>query len=158
MSNNPFGTKLTRYLAQQQVEFRLLMHSRPAVSIEDAATQRGIRPAQMVKAILLRDMGDLYALACVPGDQSVDPKKVRALLECRRMTCVDLSQVETITGYQIGTVTPLLLKQPMPIIFDPSLLDETEVTISSGSNLAGIALQCQDLVKLCEPTFAKICR
>ncbi|MGF1910579.1 YbaK/EbsC family protein [Vibrio kasasachensis] len=158
MTNNSFKTTLTEYLDLQQVNYRLLKHQTLAVSIEDAANQRGIRQSQMVKAILLRDMGNLYALACVPGDQSVDPKKVRMILQCRRMTCVDLSAVEAITGYQIGTVTPLLLKQPIPVIFDHSILNETEVTISSGDLSAGIALRCTDLVQLCHPRFANICR
>ncbi|HAS64427.1 MAG TPA: hypothetical protein DCS35_18785 [Vibrio sp.] len=158
MTNNIFKTKLTEYLDLQQVKYRLLQHQTPAISIEDAAHQRGIRQSQMVKAILLRDMGDRYALACVPGDQSVDPKKVRTVLDSRRMTCVDLSAVEAITGYKIGTVTPLLLKQPMPIIFDHQILDEIEITISSGHNLAGIALSSTDLVDLCQPIFANICR
>lgn len=158
MMSDPFETKLTRYLTEQQVNFRLLLHKTPAVTIEDAALQRGIRTSQMVKSILLRDMGNRYALACAPGDQSVDPKKVRALLDCRRMTCVDLQQVPELTGYQIGTVTPLLLKTPMSVIFDHKILLEDEVTISSGSNMAGIALHCQDLIKLCQPIFADICR
>lgn len=156
--NNYIDTKVTRYLTKQQVSYRLLPHKTPAVTIEDAAHQRGVRACQMVKSIVLRDMGNLYALACAPGDQSVDPKKVRGLLACRRMTCVDLSEVLELTGYQIGTVTPLLLATPMPIIFDHQILLEEEVTISSGSNMAGIALHRDDLIRLCQPTFADICR
>tara|TARA_Y100001956_G_scaffold3954_1_gene3725 strand:- start:3231 stop:3713 length:483 start_codon:yes stop_codon:yes gene_type:complete len=156
--NNYIDTKVTRYLTEQQVSYRLLPHKTPAITIEDAANQRGVRTSQMVKSIVLRDMGDLFALACAPGNQSVDPKKVRALLECRRMTCVDLSDVPDLTGYQIGTVTPLLLATPMRIIFDHQILLEEEVTISSGSNMAGIALRRDDLVRLCQPIFADICR
>lgn len=158
MTNNIHHTAVTQYLDSQQVAYRLLRHQSPTISIEETARQRGIRPAQMVKAILLRDMSDRYALACVPGDQSVDPKKVRALLQYRRMTCVDLAQIPEITGYQAGTVTPLQLKTPMPIIFDPLLKSESEVTISSGSNMAGIALDLNDLIQLCQPQFAHICR
>ncbi|MGD8172918.1 aminoacyl-tRNA deacylase [Vibrio sp. TRT 21S02] len=156
--NKMLTTKLTQYLDEKQVDYHLLPHRSPAINIEDAAQQRGVRPAQMVKSILLRDMGNNYALACAPGDQSVDPKKVRAFLECRRMTCVDLSQVSDITGYQIGTVTPLLLSTPMPIIFDSQILLEEIVTISSGSPMAGIALHRDALIKLCSPHFAAICR
>ncbi|MGD8232313.1 aminoacyl-tRNA deacylase [Vibrio sp. TRT 1302] len=155
---SPFSTHITQYLESQQVHFRLLPHQRPAVTIEDAAMQRGIRPSQMVKSIVLRDMSDRYAIACAPGDQSIDPKKVRALLEWRRMTCVSMEQVASLTGYQIGTVVPLLLKTPMVVVFDQQLLREPEVTISSGSNMAGIALQCDDLIRLCQPRVANICR
>lgn len=155
---SPFSTHITQYLESQQVNFRLLPHQRPAVTIEDAAMQRGIRPSQMVKSIVLRDMSNRYAIACAPGDQSIDPKKVRALLEWRRMTCVSMEQVASLTGYQIGNVVPLLLKTPMTVIFDQQLLSEPEVTISSGSNMAGIALQCDDLIRLCHPRVANICR
>lgn len=158
MMNNTISTPITQYLDAQQVPYRLLPHLTPATTIEDAARQRGIKPNQMVKCILLRDMGDHLALACAPGDRNVDPKKVRALLNWRRMTCVDLSQVETITGYALGTVTPLLLKTPMPIIFDHAILQQPLVTISSGSTLAGIALDVNDLVQLCQPQFAHIQR
>ena len=151
-------TPLMQFLTDQNIEFRLLSHQRPATTIEDAAQQRGIRTSQMVKSILLRDMGNQYALACTPGDRNVDPKKVRALLQCRRMTCVDQADVESITGYKIGTVTPLLLKRYMPIVFDPSLLKEKEITISSGDRMAGLALSIDDLIQLCHPTIADICR
>ncbi|MGR5208048.1 MULTISPECIES: aminoacyl-tRNA deacylase [Vibrio] len=156
--NNTFHTPLMQFLADQNIAFRLLPHQRPATTIEDAAQQRGIRPSQMVKTILLRDMGNQYALACAPGDRSIDPRKVRALLQCRRMTCVDQADVQAITGYMIGTVTPLRLKRDMPIVFDPSLLEEKEITISSGDRMAGLALSINDLITLCHPTLADICR
>ncbi len=155
---NNFTTPITEYLQAQHIRYRLLPHQTPATSIEDAARQRGIRPQQMVKSILLRDMGDRYALACLPGDRSVDPRKVREFLQCRRMTCVSADKVELITGYAVGSVTPLLLKTPMTIIFDPSLKDEHEVTIASGNLMAGLALSLQDLVNLCKPEFYSICR
>ncbi|KJY85453.1 regulatory protein [Vibrio galatheae] len=155
---DPISTHITQYLAQQQIDFRLLPHQSPATTIEDAAQQRGIRPAQMVKSIVLRDMSNRFAIACAPGDKAVDPKKVRALLDWRRMTCVAVNEVASLTGYKIGTVVPLLLRTPMVIVFDQQLLLEPEVTISSGSNMAGIALDCQDLVQLCQPVIGQICR
>jgi prolyl-tRNA editing enzyme YbaK/EbsC (Cys-tRNA(Pro) deacylase) len=151
-------TQITEFLSRHKVAFRLLPHQTPAISIEDAARQRGILPKQMVKSILLRDMDNNYALACVPGHLQADPKKVRAQLQCRRMTCVGLQDVTTITGYEPGTVTPLLLPVTIPVFFDLAFQDMQEVTISSGSNMAGIALQLNDLMELCHPWFADITR
>ncbi|MCG7490586.1 YbaK/EbsC family protein [Vibrio sp. Of14-4] len=155
---NSLDTTITRYLNAQRVSFRVLPHQSPATTIEDAAKQRGILPEQMVKCILLRDMGNLYALACIPGDRLADPRRVRSLLGCRRMTCVDKSDIEKLTGYQVGTVTPLLLPTKMSIIFDHRLMQQSEVTISSGSLLAGLSLQIDDLFNLCNPVLADICR
>ncbi|MEL7291246.1 MAG: YbaK/EbsC family protein [Pseudomonadota bacterium] len=155
---NIISTHITQYLESQQVPFRLLPHQAPATTIEDAARQRGIRPAQMVKSIVMRDMSNRYAIACAPGDLAVDPKKVRALLDWRRMTCVGMQEVVSLTGYQVGTVVPILLRTPMVVVFDQRLLTEPEVTISSGSNMAGVALRCEDLIQLCQPIVGEICR
>ncbi|WGW01835.1 YbaK/EbsC family protein [Vibrio sp. YMD68] len=156
--NNPISTPVTRYLDQQQVDYRLLPQQHATITIEDTAKQRGVRPEQMVKSIVLRDMGDQYTLACVPGNQSVDPKKVRSLFNCRRMTCVDSNNVALITGYQPGTVSPLLLRTPIPVVFDVQLTHQTVITISSGHAMLGISLRSDDLITLCQPTIAPICR
>lgn len=79
-------------------------------------------------------------------------------MDYRRMTCVDSSQIYAITGYQLGTVTPLLLKTPMPIVFDHALQAESMVTISSGNNMAGVALSLTSLAQLSTPIWADICR
>ncbi|MCG7499057.1 YbaK/EbsC family protein [Vibrio sp. Of7-15] len=155
---NNFSTSIIEFLRSRQVDYRLLCHQTPAKTIEDAAKQRGVLPGQMVKSILLRDMGGLYALACVPGDQQVDPKKVRAFLQCRRMTCVDAESVQEVTGFALGTVAPIALKAPIPIIMDPQLQQQEWVNISSGSNMAGLELRFADLIQLCQPSFYAICR
>ena len=151
-------TQVTQYLDEQQVEYHLLVQSKPTTNIEDTAQERGIDPSQMVKCILLRDMGGQLALACVPGDRSVDPKKVRTALNCRRMTCVSLNEVESITGFKVGTVGPLKLKSPFPILFDPTLMQQEIVTISSGNNMIGVAINCEALIQLCSPRIFPLCR
>ncbi|MDG3087142.1 YbaK/EbsC family protein [Vibrio hannami] len=158
MNERVTSTKITEFLDVQGVPYTLLHHQSPAISIEDAAQQRGISPHQMVKTILLRDMDNNYTLACVPGNMQADPKKVRAILNCRRMTCVELSDVPSITGYAPGTVAPLLLPSKMNIFFDSRFRELDSITISSGSNMAGIAMETTHLIALCEPIFADITR
>ncbi|MEJ2764041.1 YbaK/EbsC family protein [Photobacterium sp. MCCC 1A19761] len=151
-------TPVTFLLEQEGVDYRLLPHSKPATTIDEAARERGVAPEQMVKSILLRDMSGFHVLACVPGPAQVDPKKVRALLGCRRLTCADARDVEDVTGLRIGTVAPIGLKTPMPVIFDNTILQYTIVNISSGDRMAGIELSMEDLLLLCDPLFADICR
>jgi Cys-tRNA(Pro) deacylase len=153
-----FETAITQYLTQNGIPFRVLIQPREAVSIEDAAMLRGITPDMMVKTMVLRDMGNHYALACCPGDCQIDPKKVRAALQSRRMTCVDSQDIELLTGYKVGTVTPLLLNTPMPILFDPTLKATPIITISSGERIAGIELALDDLTRQCSPLWSDIIR
>ncbi|WP_330961854.1 aminoacyl-tRNA deacylase [Photobacterium sp. 53610] len=151
-------TPVTRYLQQEGIDFLLLTHSKPARTIEEAAEARGVAPEVMVKSILLRDMSGFHVLACVPGTRQVDPKKVRALFACRRMTCADARDVESVTGLVIGTVAPIGLKQRLPVVFDHALAEFQRVNISSGDRMAGIELAMQDLVQLCAPMYGDICR
>ncbi|UTV28171.1 aminoacyl-tRNA deacylase [Photobacterium atrarenae] len=151
-------TPVTFLLQQEGVDYRLLPHSKPVRTIEEAALERGVAPELMVKSILLRDMSGFHVLACVPGPAQVDPKKVRALFGCRRMTCADARDVEEVTGLRIGTVAPIGLKTPMPVIFDHAIRQFSTVNISSGDRMAGIELSMEDLQLLCDPLFADICR
>lgn len=152
------STPITRYLQQREIPFQLLMQGKEAASIQEAAHLRGIKAEIMVKAIVLRDMGGQYALACCPGNESIDPKKVRHTLATRRMTCASSEDVESITGATIGTVTPLLLRTAMPILFDTGLKQHSMVTISSGNSSAGLLLSLNDLVQCCSPLWADICQ
>ncbi|KLV06494.1 hypothetical protein C9I92_18005 [Photobacterium ganghwense] len=151
-------TPVTIFLDHEGVAYRLLPHQQPAKTIEEAARERGVDPRHMVKSILLRDMSGFHVLACVPGLAQVDPTKVRAMFGCRRMTCADARDVEKVTGLVIGTVAPIGLKQTLPVIFDHSITRLQRVNISSGDRMAGIELDTEDLLLLCDPLFADICR
>ncbi|EHN70506.1 aminoacyl-tRNA deacylase [Aliivibrio fischeri] len=151
-------TAVTDLLDKKQIPYRLLPHKTPAISVQDAAEQRGVSPSQMVKTIVLRDMGGRLALACVPGDQQVDPKKVRQLLDCRRMTCVSSDEVKLITGFEIGTINPIVTATPMPVFLDIHFQQHQYINISSGDRMAGIELTLSDLCHLCQPTLASLCR
>ena len=149
-------TSVTCYLDQEGVDYRLLPHSKPAKTIEEAAQERGVDPEQMVKSILLRDMSGFHVLACVPGPAQVDPRKVREMFGCRRMTCADASDVEKVTGLAIGTVAPVGLKRPLPVIFDHAIKKHHRVNISSGDPMAGLELGASDLINLSGAILAPI--
>ncbi|SMY36329.1 Cys-tRNA(Pro)/Cys-tRNA(Cys) deacylase YbaK [Photobacterium andalusiense] len=158
MQNNSINTPVTQLLISEGVDYRLLPHTKPATTIAEAAAERGVDPQHMVKSILLKDMSGFHVLACVPGPQAVDPKKVRALLGCQRMTCADATEVEKVTGLVIGTVAPLGLKRPLVIVFDNAIAAIEKVNISSGDRMAGIEIATDDLLILCDPLLADICR
>ncbi|SIO03451.1 Ala-tRNA(Pro) deacylase [Salinivibrio sp. ES.052] len=145
-------------LDSAQVTYQILWQSHATQSIEQTAAQRGICPSQMLKTIVLRDMGGRYAMACVPGDQQVSPPKVRQYLGCRRMTLANAEQVRTVTGYELGAVAPLATPHSLPVFFDRQIWAYDTVTISSGDRHAGLWVKVEDLIALCQPTLADICR
>jgi prolyl-tRNA editing enzyme YbaK/EbsC (Cys-tRNA(Pro) deacylase) len=151
-------TDITRLLVKNGVQYKILPQVSGTIQVEDAAKQRGISTSIMVKCIALRDMSNRYALACVPGDKQVDPKKVRSILGWRRMTCVDKDDVLDLTGFALGTVSPIKLATPMTIVFDRALSDNKKVTISSGDSRAGLLLDYLALETLASPLLGDISR
>lgn len=151
-------TPVTLCLDAENISYRILWQNSATISIEDTAIERGISPKRMVKTMLLRDMGDQFVIACVPGNEKVDPKKVRSIFACRRMTCADANTIRQVTGYGLGAVSPIGLLQPLPVVFDIKLAEQHNVTISSGLPVAGIELASRDLTALCTPTFGDITR
>ncbi len=110
-------TLITQWLDQRQVDYRLLIQSwsQPPASKRRRKNER-IGTLQMVKCILLKDMGNQYALACIAGDRSVDPKKVRSGTGARSDDLRITEDVEAITDW--AGCRARTLKRHMPIIFD----------------------------------------
>ena len=48
-------TKIIDLLDTHKISYRLLQHSEPVFTVEEAAAQRGVSKDEMVKSILLRD-------------------------------------------------------------------------------------------------------
>ncbi|GAM77603.1 transcriptional regulator [Vibrio ishigakensis] len=74
------------------------------------------------------------------------------------MTCVGFEEVQSITGYKPGTLTPFHLTHDIKVIFDRKILELPQVTISSGTDMAGVLLNTQDMLDLCTPHISDIVR
>lgn len=109
-------TKITELLDAHQIAYRVLPHSEPVFTVEAAAAQRGVVKAEMVKSILLREKkGQRYVMACVTGEDRLDPQAVRGhLAGWKRLTFANSGQITAVTGYIQGAVAPLCLPDEVP--------------------------------------------
>lgn len=152
-------TKATRLLDNSYVAYRLLPHSGPVYTVEEAAAQRGVRAEDMVKSILLRERaGDRYVMACVLGYDRLDYRSVRDVLgdDWRRLTFASDGEIAAITGYPRGAVNPLCLPADVPILFDEAIGHCDQVNISTGDLLYGLELSAADLIRLAGARLAPI--
>ena len=151
-------TKITDLLDAHQIDYRILSHTKPVFTVDAAAAQRGVVKAEMVKSILLREKkGQRYVMACVTGEDRLDPQAVREYFEgWKRLTFATSDQITTITGYIQGAVAPLCLPDEVPIFFDEAIAHRKRVNISSGDPLAGLELDPQDLITLARANLAAI--
>ncbi len=152
-------TKTIRLLEADRVPYRLLPHSHPVFTVEEAAAQRGVAAGEMVKSILLRESKTgRYAMACVLGPDRVDYRAVRDQLpgDWRRLSFASAGEITAVTGYVQGAVAPLCLPEALPVLFDDSIARCRQVNISSGDPMAGIELDPHDLIRLSGANLASI--
>jgi Cys-tRNA(Pro) deacylase len=118
-----------------------------AASLEEFAARSGLRPAQVLKSLLLDVDGEPRAMLLVPGDRSADFAALRRHFGARSVRLADREVVHEITGYRIGTVTPLGLKtRGLPILIDAAALQEPVVSLGTGSPGRHVRLAPADLV------------
>jgi Cys-tRNA(Pro) deacylase len=153
-------TRITAFLDEAGVSYRVLPHSEPVFTVEAAAQQRGVRQEEMVKSILVRDRKRRDVMACVTGDAQLDPKAVRAVLpeDWKRLSFASRDEIFEVTGFVQGAVAPLCLPEEMPVVFDEAIGRLERVNISSGDPMAGLELRPIDLLRLAEAIFAPIAK
>ncbi len=141
-------TAAARDLRARKVDFHLFRHPGPVRSLEQAAAERGQAPGQVVRSILFRLAEGEYVLVLIAGPGQIFWRALRAYLGRSRLTMATEAEVKTVTGYELGAVTPFGLPQPLRVLIDQSVTGRTgEVSIGSGERGLAVILQAQDLVR-----------
>jgi Cys-tRNA(Pro) deacylase len=145
------STPVTRALDAAFVRYEFHRHDRPVTSLEQAASERGLRPGQIVRSLVFRSEDGSFLIVLAPGPGRVSWPKLRRHLGVSRLTTASPEEVLQLTGYPPGAVSPLGLATPMRILADRKLSQEQTVSVGAGIRDAGVVLQTQDLLRLVQP-------
>ena len=153
----PTETPVTRALKALGIPYRLHLHAQPPRSLEQAAAERGLQPAQIVRSLLFR-LPAGFVLVLAPGGCRVDWRALRHTLGVRRITTASAQEVEAVTGFPPGAVSPFGLRRPLPILAERSILEHEIVSVGAGIPHAGVILRRADLVQALAPQWATFCQ
>ncbi|MHB8577627.1 MAG: aminoacyl-tRNA deacylase [Dehalococcoidia bacterium] len=146
-------------LRERGIVFSVAQRVEGARDLPEFAERSGLRPRQVIKSLLLDLDGKGHALLVVAGDRSADFAALRRQFGVRSVRMADPETVFAVTGYRIGTVTPLGLTTPeLPVLIDDALLAEAEVSLGTGLPGRHVRLAGTDLpaaVKGTPGAFAK---
>jgi Cys-tRNA(Pro) deacylase len=129
------------------IPHRLFRHQTPVHSFEQAASDRGQRPGQVVRSILFRVQDGEYAMVLVAGPGQISWKLLRRILDRSRISMASEDEVLDVTGYRVGTVGPFGLLKQVRILIDSGVMKEEEVSIGSGMRNTAVILKSADLLK-----------
>jgi Cys-tRNA(Pro) deacylase len=132
-------------LEKMNIPHRVFRHETPVTSFEQAAADRNQRPEQIVRSILFQVRPEEFVMVLVAGPDQIDWKKLRQLVKRSRVRMATEEEVQEVTGYRIGTVSPFGLRNRVKILIDESVLREEEVSLGSGVRSTAIIMKSADL-------------
>ena len=132
-------------LDKLNIPHRVFTHPGPVTSLEQAASERGQQPEQIVRSILFRIGDDDYVMALVAGSAQISWKALRSYLGQSRLTMANKDEVLDVTGYQIGAVGPFGMARQLRVLVDASVFVEDEISLGSGLRGTTIILKSVDL-------------
>jgi Cys-tRNA(Pro) deacylase len=136
--------------------YRVLVHTAPVRSLEEAAAARGVEVVDVVKTLVVRRGEGDYLFVLVPGGRQISWPKLRALLGVSRMSMPPADEAFAATGFRRGTITPLGSATAWPVVADSMLAGRGEITLGSGSHDVAIAVHATALIDAVGATVADV--
>jgi Cys-tRNA(Pro) deacylase len=134
-------------LTQLGIPHRIFRHPGLVHSLEQAAEERGQTPEQVIRSILFRVSADEFVMVLITGARQVGWPALRKFLGANRVTMAKPEEVLAVTGYEIGAVAPFGLPQPLRVLVDESVTQQTEISLGSGERSVTIILRTADLLR-----------
>jgi Cys-tRNA(Pro)/Cys-tRNA(Cys) deacylase len=135
-------------LDKHAIPYRLFIHAQPPKILAQAALERSQIPGQVIRSILFRFQKDQFFLVLIAGPQRISWRKLRVALGINRISLASRAEVQAVTGFQVGTVSPLGLAHQVRILADESVFKPEEISIGSGVWGTAIILKSADLKRI----------
>lgn len=103
----------------------------------EAAAQRGVTPADIVKTMVVRRGEDDYVFVLLGGDSEISWPKLRALLGVSRLSMPSAQVALAATGYPRGAITPFGALHAWPVVADAAIVGRG---VSMGGGEQGLAI------------------
>jgi Cys-tRNA(Pro) deacylase len=132
------------------------IRERPAArSLPEAADLLGLRPADIVKTLVVKRTDDTYLFALVPGDRAISWPKLRAVVGVNKLQLPDPERALEATGYERGTIVPIGSTTEWPVFADERIVGE-RIAMGAGAHGYSLFVDADDLVRSYGATVADI--
>ena len=106
-----------------------------------AAAELGLDPGRVFKTLVARCDGRDVVLACIPGPEELDLKRLAAAIGRKKAEMVHLSELRPLTGYVRGGVSPVGARKDYPLVLDESALAHDVLPARAYYGLSALRLE-----------------
>ncbi|EGQ73460.1 Cys-tRNA(Pro) deacylase [Actinomyces sp. oral taxon 448] len=124
----------------------------------EAARALGEDPAAVLKTLLVGEDGEDrdVGVCVIPVDRRLSLKAAAHALGLKKVSLIEPSAAERITGYVVGGISPLGHRRRLPTMIDDSVKALDRVVVSGGRRGMSIALAPADLASVSGGAFAPL--
>jgi len=132
------------------------IRERPAANtLPEAAALLGLRPADIVKTLVVKRSDDTFLFALVPGDRAISWPKLRAVVGVNKLKLPDPEVALAATGYERGTIVPIGADGDWPIFADESIVGR-RIAMGAGAHGYSLFVDADALIGAFGATVADI--
>jgi Cys-tRNA(Pro)/Cys-tRNA(Cys) deacylase len=132
------------------------LRERPAAkSLPEAAELLGLRPADIVKTLVVKRSDDTFLFALVPGDRAISWPKLRAVVGVNKLKLPDPEVALAATGYERGTIVPIGSTTAWPVFADERIRG-ARIAMGAGAHGYSLFVEADALIAALGATVADI--
>lgn len=141
-------TNAARFLDGLKIDYKLCEYEvdESDLSAESVAKKVGLPPVQVFKTLVARGDKTGILMACIPGNSELDLRAIAATSGNKKVEMVHLKEIQPLTGYIRGGVSPIGTKKHYPIFLDESAMKFPFISISAGVRGSQIFIAPKDLI------------
>lgn len=153
-------TNAVRLLDQARVSYRLVDYEvdESDLSAETVARKIGLPEAQVFKTLAVKGDKTGVLLVLVPAGTELDLKAIASASGNKRCDLLPLKEVQPVTGYVRGGVSPLGTKKRLMTYLDQGARAFAEISISAGVRGTQVLLAPDALVRMTSATLGAFSR
>jgi len=153
-------TNAARFLDSLKIDYKLVEYEVDAsdLSAESVARKVHLPLGQVFKTLVARGDKTGVLMACIPGNTELDLKAMAAVSGDKKVEMVYVKEIQQLTGYVRGGVSPIGTKKRYPVFLDESAMNFPFISVSAGARGSQIFISPGDLIKALEIRLSKIAR
>ncbi|QDR81140.1 Cys-tRNA(Pro) deacylase [Sporomusa termitida] len=128
------------------------------LSAHNVAEKVGMPPAQVFKTLVASGDKTGIIMACIPGAAELDLKALAAASGNKKVEMVPLKEVQPLTGYVRGGVSPLGPRKRYPVFLDESAGMWPVIAVSAGIRGCQLVVAPAELAQAVNASLCQIAR
>ncbi len=128
------------------------------LSAQHVAEKVGMPDGQVYKTLVARGDKTGVIMACIPGAAELNLKALATASGNKKVEMVSLKEVQPLTGYIRGGVSPLGAKKRYPVFIDKSVAEWQVIAVSAGVRGCQIVLSPEHLMQAANAQLCHIAR